>query len=400
MRKVENLSGDLGGTKEKKIIRFELLGAFSYGEEGKQAHGAGAVKAGKKALSFLQYLIVNHRRCISPEELIEKFWTEKSKAPGNALRNMLFRVRNLLKEMFPGEEELFLTLPFGYMWSPGVRLELDAEQFEEACLEAGKMPENIDPEQILKAIALYRGDFLLANDSDWAMVSRQYYRALYLDACRAVLPLLYKKERWIEMTGICEQAYRIDFAVEEFTAYQMRALIALGQAERALEVYEAFQEKLEQEFGLLPGGQIEQIRALALGMGRNGLQADDIFRLICEEDQEQHAFFCTFEMFQNIVALEKRHLMRSGQSSTLVIVSLGKETAPATDSRRLERILLEGLRLGDPVARLEAGSYILMLAGVDKKNAQLVINRLDSSFHKVYRHSRARLTYQIAVLRY
>ena len=172
MRKVENLSGDLGGTKEKKIIRFELLGAFSYGEEGKQAHGAGAVKAGKKALSFLQYLIVNHRRCISPEELIEKFWTEKSKAPGNALRNMLFRVRNLLKEMFPGEEELFLTLPFGYMWSPGVRLELDAEQFEEACLEAGKMPENIDPEQILKAIALYRGDFLLANDSDWAMVSR------------------------------------------------------------------------------------------------------------------------------------------------------------------------------------------------------------------------------------
>ena len=78
------------------------------------------------------------------------------------------------------------------------------------------------------------------------MVSRQYYRALYLDACRAVLPLLYKKERWIEMTGICEQAYRIDFAVEEFTAYQMRALIALGQAERALEVYEAFQEKLEQ----------------------------------------------------------------------------------------------------------------------------------------------------------
>ena len=105
-------------------------------------------------------------------------------------------------------------------------------------------------------------------------------------------------------------------------------------------------------------------------------------------------------MFQNIVALEKRHLMRSGQSSTLVIVSLGKEAAPATDSRRLERILLEGLRLGDPVARLEAGSYILMLAGVDKKNAQLVINRLDSSFHKVYRHSRARLTYQIAVLRY
>lgn len=52
MRKVENLSGDLGGTKEKKIIRFELLGACSYGEEGKQAHGAGAVKAGRRPCLF------------------------------------------------------------------------------------------------------------------------------------------------------------------------------------------------------------------------------------------------------------------------------------------------------------------------------------------------------------
>lgn len=397
---MENLSGNLGAAKEKRTIRFELLGAFSYGKNGTAEHSGVAMKAGKKALSFLQYLIVNHRRCISSEELIEKFWTEKSKAPGNALRYMLFKVRNLLKEMFPEEKELLLTLPIGYMWSPGVRLELDVEQFEEACIYAGKNPEDIDLERFLKAIALYRGDFLSANDSDWAIVSRQYYRALYLDACKAVLPVLYKKERWVEMTGICEQAYRIDFTVEEFTAYQMRALIALGQAEQALEVYEAFGAKLEEELGLFPGEQIEQIRALALGMGKNELQAADIFRLICEEEKEQHAFFCTFEMFQNIVALEKRHLMRSGQRSTLVIVSLGKEDASATDARRLERILLEGLRLGDPVARLEAGSYILMLAGVDKEKAQVVTSRLDSSFHKIYRHSKVRLMYQFAVLGY
>lgn len=395
---MEIFSGNPGKAQEKRIIHFELLGAFSYREKESVGHKGVAVKAGKKALSFLQYLIVNHRRCISSEELIEKFWTEKSKAPGNALRNMLFKVRNLLKEMFPEEEELLLTLPVGYMWSPSVRLELDTERFERGCLRAGKTPEDTDLEELLKAIALYRGDFLSGNDSDWAIVSRQYYRVLYLDACKAVLPLLYKKERWVEMTGICEQAYRIDFTVEEFTAYQMRALIALGQSEQALAVYEAFGEKLEEELGLFPGEQIEQIRALALGMGKNDLQAADIFELICGEQQDQHAFFCTFEMFQNIVALEKRHLMRSGQNSTLVIVSLGKEATSATDARRLERILLEGLRLGDPVARLEAGSYIMMLAGADKEKAQLVVSRLDSSFHKTYRHSKARLMYQFAVL--
>lgn len=103
-------------------------------------------------------------------------------------------------------------------------------------------------------------------------------------------------------------------------------------------------------------------------------------------------------MFRSIVALERRHLARSGQKSTLVIVSLGKETAPTTDARRLERVLMDGLRTGDPVARLEAGAYILMLTGADAESAQIVISRLDCSFHKTYRHSNARLSFRISSL--
>lgn len=124
----------------------------------------------------------------------------------------------------------------------------------------------------------------------------------------------------------------------------------------------------------------------------------DIFRLVCEGNSDKCAFFCSFGMFQSIVALEKRHLARSGQTSTLVIVSIGKEAAPTTDARRLERILQEGLRTGDPVARLTAGSYILMLTGTDTENAQIVISRLDCTFHKTYRHSSAQLSFRISVL--
>ena len=113
---------------------------------------------------------------------------------------------------------------------------------------------------------------------------------------------------------------------------------------------------------------------------------------------EQRAFFCTFEMFQSIVALEKRHIARSKQKSSLVIVSLGRDVALATDTRRLERVLLEGLRSGDSVARLEAGSYILMLTGANEESAQLVMSRIDSSFHRIYRHSKACLTYRISAL--
>lgn len=385
----------------KRIIHFELLGSFVYGssEGGETSKRESAPKAGKKTLSFLQYLIVNHNRNISSEELIERFWTDSgSAAPANALRHMLFKVRNLLKVMFSNQDDLLLTFSGYYAWNPNICLELDTEQFEAACLEAGNESEDTYCELLLQAIALYRGDFLSSNDSEWVIVLRQYYRALYLDACRKVLPVLWKKDRWMEIVTVCEQAYQIDFAVEDFAAYRMRALIALGQTGQAMEIYAAFRTKMLQEFELSPSEQIEQIYALAMGLGKKELGTSDIFKLVLEGDLEQQAFFCTFEMFQSIVALEKRHIARSKQKSSLVIVSLGRDVALATDTRRLERVLLEGLRSGDSVARLEAGSYILMLAGANEESAQLVMSRIDSSFHRIYRHSKACLTYRISAL--
>ena len=377
------------------VSRFSCRGE----EDTKIKNGVAPERAGKKALSFLQYLIINHGRNISSEELIEKFWPEENSSnPANALRTMLFKVRKLLKEMFPGYGELLLTLPGGYAWNPEIRIELDTEEFEIACLKAGKKIEEEYRKLLEKAVSLYRGDFLAANDSDWARVLRQYYQALYLDACKKILPLLEKREEWVNMIRLCEQASGADFTMEEFTAYQMRALIALGQPERAAEKYEAFREKLLKELEMAPSGHMEQLYILASGLRKNDLGAQDIFRLVCEGESEQRAFLCTFETFQSVAALEKRHLARSGQTSALAIVSLSDRTASAADARRLERVLLEGLREGDPVARLEAGSYILMLTGADEEAARAVMARLEGTFRRTYRHSRARLIWQVTKL--
>lgn len=376
---------------EKKILHFELLGAFSC--EGM------TLKAGRKALSFLQYLIVHHERNISVGELIEEFWPEYSNAPSNALRRILSRVRALLKEVYPEEEDLLLTLPDCYAWNPRVQLELDTKRFERACLEAMKTEGAEKMEALLSAVALYKGDFLAANDSRWAVGARQYYRALCLDACRVLLPLLEKKEKWIEVLGICEQGYKIDFTLEDFTVCRMRALIALGQPGQAIERYELFRERMLEEFQMEPSERVEEIRMWAAGVDKKELEIREVFDFLREDKPEDKAFFCTFEMFRNIVALESRHLARSGGNSTVVIARLGRGgSVPVTDIRRLERILLEGLRAGDPVARLEAGSYIFMLSGANTEKAQIVMSRIDRTFHKTYRHSQAGITYHTAQL--
>ena len=118
----------------KKSIRFELLGLFSWGKE--EDDEWRRKTAGKKELSLLQYLIVNHARSVSSEELIERFWAQGSSDPINALRGMIYKIRKYLREMFPEEENMIVTRRGNYGWNPALQIELDSEEFEQACREA------------------------------------------------------------------------------------------------------------------------------------------------------------------------------------------------------------------------------------------------------------------------
>lgn len=278
--------------EEGKVLYFSLLGGFSCGhtEEEKAANSALMEKTGRKVLSFLQYFIVNHGRNISSEELIGQFWADSSD-PASLLRNMLFKARNLLKELYPEGNKLLVTLQSCYRWGTDIRFKIDVERFEELCLKARGLPEEAYCRQLGRAIELYKGDFLAGNDSEWARTLRQYYRTLYLDACRAVLPVLYKKEQWMEIISVCSQAYGVDFGQEDFTVYHMQALIALGQPGQAVERYQTFREKMLEEYEMPPTERIEQIYLLAEGLLKNNTEERDVLSLVCEMEEHSKAFF-------------------------------------------------------------------------------------------------------------
>ncbi|HBA50180.1 MAG TPA: hypothetical protein DCZ91_20785 [Lachnospiraceae bacterium] len=378
----------------RKSIRFELLGLFSCGkgEDDKWRQNT----AGRKELSLLQYLIVNHARSVSSEELIDRFWAQ-SNDPINALRGMIYKIRKYLREMFPEEENMIVTRHGNYGWNPALQIELDSEVFEQACKEARRRPQEA-AEILSQALPLYKGDFLAGNDSDWVIPMRRYYQTLYLDACREVLPLLQNQERWMEIITVCEQAQNVDFAAEDFVNFQMQALISLGQSARAMEQYRQFRERLWKEFQIAPSEEMEQTYALASGMCRGIQGKDDILKMVTEEENDGRAFFCTFRTFQKIVSLERRHLARTRGTSTLMIVGLENQVIPGTDAKRLERVLLNSLRSGDPVAKLDAVSYVVMLTGTSFADAQNVAMRIDRTFRRMYSHSRACLSFRTALL--
>ena len=399
-------------TGNKSCISFKLFGSGlayrnSQGEEWIRLNESDLEGTGKKLTAFLEYLIINHGKDISSEELIDIFWPEDSSAdPGSALKYTLHKTRHLLKQMFPDEENLLITRRGHYTWNQDVELELDTEIFEKACVESKHVRSSAyETEKVLQelmdAIELYTGDMLTGNDGEWILPLRIYYRTLYIDACKTALALLREEDRWMEMITVCEQAYVLEPMAEEFTMNLMQALTAIGQPGRAIEQYEAYRSMLWSELSLVPSERVEMMHTLA--MEATNTNEQDIIRLLTEVETEQSAFLCSFSAFRSIVILEARHMSRTKVASTVLVIRAGREqevnTPPATDVRRIERVLLKTLRAGDPVARLNAGSYIVLLSGASEDDSRRVMERIERAFRTAYPRSKAYLDYTMYPLR-
>ena len=393
--------------KKREKICFKLFGggiSFKREEDTAWMRLEDTVPAGvgKKMASFLQYMIINHRKEVSSEELIEQFWPEdSSNDPAGVLKYTLHKARGILKKMFPEQENLLITRNGHYGWSPEVDIELDTEVFERACLDAKsrneKIASTITTDYMLKMLNLYSSDLLTNNSADWVVPLRIYYRTLYIDACKSALQHLRKEDRWIEIVNVCEHAYALEPMTEEFTTFMMEALIAIKQPSRALEQYESYRGRLWAEMSLVPSEDVEIVHAAAVGAKH--ADEKDVIRMLTETEGVSGAFLCSFSVFRSIAILEARHLVRNHGASTVLVVRADRQQEsnmlPATDVRRLERILLKSLRAGDPVARLDAGSYIVLLSGATAANAHSVMMRIEKAFRGAYPQSKARLDYKV-----
>lgn len=384
---------------QAKKIYFQMLGSFDYHQEEADVGKRDIILKGKKSLSFLQYLIVNHIGSITCEALIDRFWGEgRSADPSGVLRYTMSRTRQQLAKMFPEYENLLLTVPNGFVWNPDVELILDSEQFEKMYMHAKHLAEEAQADAFLKAISMYKDDFLADNNDEWVLPLRAYYRTLYRDACKSVLPLLESQEHWLDMIQVCEPAYRRDFSAEEITEYLMKAYIALGQPRLAIDHYQVFSDTLHKEYEIEPSEQVMQVYVRAVGSEKGEFGKEDILSLVLDHQNQKKAYKCSFGTFQSITEIEMRHQARSKQESCIVMARVVRTSSVTTDVRRLERVLLEGLRAGDPVAKLNQNSYVVLLSGASEENARVVMERLKSKFTKLYSHSQALIDYQVCPL--
>lgn len=209
-----------------------------------------------KLVKLLVYILLYRHRNLTRQELMEIFWEDdKTRNPEGALKNLVYRLRLLLRDF--GEQEFILTLPGSYQWNPEVPVETDYEKFETLAREM-RAAEDIEEKKDLgeQAIDLYKKDVTASVASeDWIVSVLTYYRLLYMETVKTLADIFEREESWDQLESLCLRALEVDGLDEDIYCWMIRSQIGKKKFDQALEWYDNA-KKTFYESGHPPGSPV------------------------------------------------------------------------------------------------------------------------------------------------
>ena len=194
---------------KRPLIEITMLGGFSV--KIKDRVLTDETGRTKQLWILLEYLIANRLNDISQEKLIEILWDdEECDNPSNALKNLIYRLRNMLGALSNEENYDFIVFKRNvYSWNNELPCMIDTEEIEKASKSAktGNLSYEERLKAYLRAIDLYKGDFLPKSSmNEWVISYGTYYKNIYIDCVRGAGKLLMSSNKFEDVAQICEKA--------------------------------------------------------------------------------------------------------------------------------------------------------------------------------------------------
>jgi two-component SAPR family response regulator len=229
----------------------------------KEGHPVQSSKKGQqKSFFMLKALIALGGREVDETKLTDILWPEaEGDSAFSAFTTTLSRLRQLL-----GMEDTIqvkkgkVTLDSRYCYVDAWAFERLVRRIEELWEESGS---KVSAEEITrlidKAVAMYRGSFLSADDEHWTLSFRERLQSKFLR-------LITKVCQYLEQTGQCEKAVEyyqraleIDNLAEEFYQHLMVCYQHLDQQAEAIKVYKRCRKVLSAVLGIEPSSRTEAV---------------------------------------------------------------------------------------------------------------------------------------------
>lgn len=259
-----------------------------------------------------------------------------------------------------------------------------------------------------RALELYKGELLPEISTEIWVIEENLKLKMIFDTCVYWLSDYFRdKGKNEELEALYEKAVSL-FPYENWQLAQIEALLAKGENERALEIYQKMVQMYSDEMGLDPTPEMLECYE-KISWRSHDLPGDMelIKRELCEKKEERRkgAYFCDYRTFTEICHISRRNMERLGKSIYLMLCTLSDYEGKAIRNPEklklrasdLEQVICGCLREGDTFTRYNQSQYLIMLVGTNKENCELIYQRIKNRLRDQI-HTKASISYTVASL--
>ncbi|MCY1714661.1 BTAD domain-containing putative transcriptional regulator [Caproiciproducens galactitolivorans] len=396
-------------TFSQQRIEVNMLGEFSITINGHQLTNLKGRT--KRVWMLIEYLLANRHKDISTDKLIEILWPEdECKDPLNALKNLVYRARELLKELSRNSRAEYIQyIRNTYSWNNSYPCLIDTEQLVEFMKQGADEAKDIQSRILAykNALALYRGEFLPKSAySNWVISMSAYYANLYNECVLRTCRLLIDERRFEEVIEICETALTHAPLEESIHKMLLYGYLSTGRRNQALDHYNYVIDLFYKELGVDISESMRSLyKQLINSINNIELDLSVIKNDLKEAAEINGAYYCDYEAFKSVYRIQARTVARTGNSVYIVLFTLNdleggvpKPRIAKLAAERLKMTIMESLRKGDVVAAYSNTQFIVMLPLINYENAEIVTDRILQRFRFRYRRENIKITTRINAL--
>ncbi len=277
------------------------------------------------------------------------------------------------------------------------RTQIDpADRFESLVTEAkaiaGERPGDAI-KMLSDAVKLYQVEYLpgfasTGNLSNQGSGSHEFYIGAIID----LTDLLSSYQKHDQAIKLCEEAMRVDYFEEGIHTRMIEALLAKGETARALAHYDEAASAFYKEIGLSPSENMKKVYEKIQSESDNPeLNLNKIQAGLNGKDLPEGALYCDADQFRLFYKLEQLRGERSGQPALLcMLVLIGKDYSRPSGNQlqevtqNLKSVIMQTLRRGDLFTLWHGGQQLLLLPGLNREQAEEVLDRIERTFSRKY----------------
>lgn len=280
----------------------------------------------KKLITLLAFFLLNYNRMIPAEELGELMWGNGgSSNPIGALKNLIYRLRNILKQL--GTAEYIVSQAGRYGWNNEIEICSDVEKFKYYAEQTRESEGNTDLriKKYEQALDCYKKPCTSILTSEfWFAVRFTYYHSVYLRLVNEACELCNSMQEYDKVQKICGQVLANDELSEDAHYWLIKNWIGLGDTDNALKQYETAVKILYEKLGTYSSRKMQELYDEILGMNQNASQAtlEDIYGEIQEQDPEG-VFSANTRYSEKSTAWKPEELCAPGSQNMLCFLPFG-----------------------------------------------------------------------------